>query len=66
MATYLASFFRRRRQPAARILWWTHTLSLLIFLPLIPHTKHLHLILSPATIFLSRGGFSQIPAARRR
>jgi len=38
-----------------------HTLVLLAFLPLIPHTKHLHLVLSPATIFLSRGGFSRIP-----
>ena len=43
------------------MLWWVHTLALLVFLPLIPHTKHLHLVLSPATIFLSRGGFAQIP-----
>ena len=42
-------------------LWWAHTAALLIFLPLIPHTKHLHLVLSPATIFLSRGEFSHIP-----
>ncbi len=34
---------------------------MLIFLPLIPHTKHLHLILSPATILLKRPGFSDIP-----
>jgi Fe-S oxidoreductase len=61
MVTYLASFAVSDSSPAARILWWTHTLSLLIFLPIIPHTKHLHLILSPATIFLSRGGFSKIP-----
>jgi Fe-S oxidoreductase len=61
MTTYLASFWVAADSPAARILWWIHTLALLIFLPLIPHTKHLHLVLSPATIFLSRGGFSQIP-----
>jgi Fe-S oxidoreductase len=61
MATYLASFFVTDTSLAARILWWTHTLSLLVFLPLVPHTKHLHLILSPVTIFLSRGSFSQIP-----
>ena len=42
-------------------LWWAHTAVLLAFLPLIPHTKHLHLVLSPVTIFLSRGGFSRIP-----
>lgn len=47
---------------AGKLLWWVHTQALLIFLPLIPHTKHLHLVLSPATVFLSRGGFSRIPA----
>jgi len=62
MATYLASFWVSDGSLAARVLWWTHTFSLLVFLPLVPHTKHLHLILSPFTIFLSRGGFSQIPA----
>ena len=61
MATYLAAFFAAGNESAARALWWAHTLTLLIFLPLIPHTKHLHLLLSPATVFLSRGGFSQIP-----
>ena len=61
MATYLASFYVTETSPAARSLWWMHTLTLLVFLPLIPHTKHLHLILSPATIFLSRGSFAQIP-----
>jgi Fe-S oxidoreductase len=61
MVTYLASFFVADADPAARVLWWMHTLALLTFLPIIPHTKHLHLVLSPATVFLSRGGFSQIP-----
>ena len=41
--------------------WWLHTLTLLAFLPLIPHTKHLHLVLSPVTVFLRRDGFSKIP-----
>jgi Fe-S oxidoreductase len=62
MATYLASFTVSDTSPTARALWWIHTLTLLVFLPLIPHTKHLHLILSPATIFLSRGSFAQIPS----
>jgi Fe-S oxidoreductase len=61
MATYLASFFVADLSPAARVLWWVHTLAILTFLPIIPHTKHLHLVLSPATVFLSRGGFSAIP-----
>ncbi len=61
MVTYLAAFFTTDDAPAARGLWWAHTLCLLAFLPIIPHTKHLHLVLSPATVFLSRGGFSYIP-----
>jgi len=61
MATYLAAFAVKDASPAALALWWIHSLSILVFLPIIPHTKHLHLVLSPATIFLSRGGFSKIP-----
>ena len=61
MATYLASFFIADADPSARTLWWIHTFALLTFLPIIPYTKHLHLILSPATVFLSRGSFAQIP-----
>jgi Fe-S oxidoreductase len=61
MATYLAAFTVPSSSAAARILWWGHALCILIFLPLIPHTKHLHLVLSPITIFLSRGEFSRIP-----
>jgi Fe-S oxidoreductase len=57
MITYLLAFWAGD----TKALWWAHTLALLIFLPLIPHTKHLHLVLSPVTVFLSRGGFSQIP-----
>jgi len=61
MATYLAAFFVPGLGPEARWLWWAHTLTLLVFLPIIPHTKHLHLVLSPLTVFLSRGSFSHIP-----
>ncbi len=61
MATYLAAFFTAETSPVTRILWWIHTLALFTFLPIIPHTKHLHLVLSPFTVFFSRGGFSRIP-----
>jgi Fe-S oxidoreductase len=61
MATYLADFFLGPAGPSVRAMWWLHSLTLLAFLPLIPHTKHLHLVLSPLTVFLSRGGFSKIP-----
>ncbi|MBX9601148.1 MAG: 4Fe-4S dicluster domain-containing protein [Bryobacteraceae bacterium] len=61
MLTYLATFWIADGEPGSRAIWWTHTLALLTFLPLIPHTKHLHLVLSPVTVFLSRGSFAAIP-----
>jgi Fe-S oxidoreductase len=57
MLTYLGAYWFGD----SRWLWWSHTAALLIFLPLVPHTKHLHLILSPASIFFTRGGFAAIP-----
>jgi Fe-S oxidoreductase len=57
MVTFLGAFWAGD----SKLLWWTHTAALLVFLPLIPHTKHLHLVLSPFSIFLSRGGFAKIP-----
>jgi len=56
MTTYLGSL-----AADSKTLWWTHTLALLVFLPLIPHTKHLHLVLSPFSVFLTRGSFAKIP-----
>lgn len=61
MVSYLGAFFVGDGSMALKALWWTHTLTLLVFLPLIPHTKHLHLVLSPFTVFLKRDGFSKIP-----
>ena len=61
MATYIPMWWFPELTTTGHVLWWIHTIALLAFLPLIPHTKHLHLLLSPATIFLSRGGFSKIP-----
>lgn len=61
MLTYLATFAVSEDTAGGKAIWWAHTLSLLIFLPLIPHTKHLHLVLSPLTVFLKRAAFSQIP-----
>jgi Fe-S oxidoreductase len=57
MVTFLGAFWAGD----SKLLWWTHTAALLVFLPLIPHTKHLHLVLSPFSIFFSRGGFAKIP-----
>ena len=59
MITFLADHYMFEE---SRWIWWIHTLALLTFLPLVPHTKHLHLILSPAAVFAKRDGFSRIPA----
>lgn len=61
MVTFMAAWWVPENSLAGQTLWWIHTLTLLAFLPLIPHTKHLHLVLSPFTIFLERSEFSQIP-----
>jgi Fe-S oxidoreductase len=61
MVTYMPAWWVRENSAAGQMLWWIHTLTLLAFLPLIPHTKHLHLVLSPFTIFLDRDRFSKIP-----
>ncbi len=61
MATFLGDFFVESYGVFVVSLWWVHTMVLLVFLPLIPRTKHLHLVLSPLTVFLKRGEFSAIP-----
>ncbi|HEY6988113.1 MAG TPA: (Fe-S)-binding protein [Bryobacteraceae bacterium] len=61
MITYMPMWWVPENSLAGQVLWWVHTLTILAFLPLIPHTKHLHLILSPLTVFLERSGFSHIP-----
>lgn len=61
MVTYLYEYFTHDTSSLGRVNWWLHALALFIFLPLIPQTKHLHLVLSPVTVFLSRGSFSDIP-----
>jgi Fe-S oxidoreductase len=61
MITYMPVWWVPEASTAGTVLWWIHTLTLLAFLPLIPHSKHLHLVLSPVTIFLKRDGFSHIP-----
>jgi Fe-S oxidoreductase len=53
MVTYLLSYFETLQDPLAqRINWWLHAATILAFLVLIPHSKHLHLVLSPFTTFL--------------
>jgi Fe-S oxidoreductase len=50
MVTFLLSL--RLEGTTARINWWVHALVILGFLVLIPNSKHLHLLVSPVTLFL--------------
>jgi Fe-S oxidoreductase len=60
MITFLLTFFL---QPGLgeRVNWWVHMLIILTFLGLIPNSKHLHLILSPATVFLKSPILGTVP-----
>jgi Fe-S oxidoreductase len=51
MVTFLLDF-RLTEGPAAAVNWWLHAVVILVFLALIPNSKHLHLVLSPATVWL--------------
>jgi Fe-S oxidoreductase len=51
MITFLLDF-RLAEGPAATVNWWLHAVVILVFLALIPNSKHFHLVLSPATVFV--------------
>jgi len=51
MVTYLLTFRLDAESVAGRANWWLHMLIILTFLGLIPNSKHLHLLLSPLTVF---------------
>jgi Fe-S oxidoreductase len=52
MVTFLLDF-RLGEGPAAQVNWWVHEVVILVFLALIPNSKHFHLVLSPFTVFLT-------------
>ncbi len=56
MVTYMAEHLGY----GGRLIWWLHTAALLAFLPLLPGTKHLHLLLSPLSVLLKREGFATV------
>jgi len=66
MITLLLGWWILETSIASRLLWWLHTVALLVLIPLIPRGKNLHILLSPAALFLKRKGFSEIPALSNR
>jgi Fe-S oxidoreductase len=60
MVTFLLAFLLRPG-PAARVNWWVHMMVILTFMGLIPNSKHLHLLLSPVTVFLKSPILQTVP-----
>lgn len=52
MVTFLLTWWLDESSVAGRVNWWVHSIVILAFLVLIPASKHLHLVLSPVTVFL--------------
>ncbi len=61
MATFLLSWRLDEASAASRVNWWAHALVILSFLALIPSSKHLHLVLSPLTVFLKSAELGNVP-----
>lgn len=61
IVTLMVTFILDFRGEPGRWNWWIHTAALLAFLPLIPGTKHLHLLLGPVSVLLKHDGFGRIP-----
>jgi Fe-S oxidoreductase len=60
MVTYFVSFWYETGT-IGRVNWWVHMLIILVFMVLVPNSKHLHLILSPATVFLKSPILGTVP-----
>ncbi|MCC7418154.1 MAG: (Fe-S)-binding protein [Acidobacteria bacterium] len=61
MITFLLTFGLAPATAAGRANWWVHALVILAFLVLIPASKHFHLVLSPATVFLKSPELGGVP-----
>jgi Fe-S oxidoreductase len=61
MITFLLTFQLEEGSPAGRVNWWIHMIVILAFMALIPASKHLHLVLSPLTVFLKSRELGNLP-----
>jgi Fe-S oxidoreductase len=61
MITFLLGFNLDEQTMAGRVNWWVHMAVILAFLALIPASKHLHLVLSPVTVFLKSLELGRVP-----
>ena len=61
MVTFLLTWRLDETSTAGHINWWVHSIVILAFLALIPASKHLHLVLSPITVFLKSKELGNLP-----
>jgi Fe-S oxidoreductase len=61
MITFLLTFRLEGGSAAAQVNWWAHAVVILVFMALIPASKHLHLVLSPITVFLKSPELGNLP-----
>jgi Fe-S oxidoreductase len=61
MVTFLLDFRLAPGTLAYQVNWWLHVMIILVFLALIPNSKHLHLALSPITVFLKSARLGTVP-----
>jgi Fe-S oxidoreductase len=61
MITFLLTFRLDEASIAGRVNWWVHAIIILVFMALIPGSKHLHLVLSPVTVFLKSPELGNLP-----
>jgi Fe-S oxidoreductase len=61
MITFLLTFRLEEGSVAERVNWWIHMVVILAFMALIPASKHLHLVLSPITVFLKSRELGNLP-----
>jgi Fe-S oxidoreductase len=61
MITFLLTFRLDEGSTAERVNWWVHAIVILAFMALIPASKHLHLLLSPITVFLKSPELGNLP-----
>jgi Fe-S oxidoreductase len=61
MITFLLTFRLDEASTAGRVNWWVHAVVILVFMALIPASKHLHLVLSPITVFLKSPELGNLP-----
>jgi Fe-S oxidoreductase len=61
MVTFLLTWRLDRESTAGRVNWWMHFGVVLVFLAVIPRSKHLHLVLSPITVLLRSPELGAVP-----